>query len=44
VLEFNNKITTIPGMWVAGMMGRKQVKEYFKVTEAERAVPKVSFQ
>ncbi len=44
VLEFNNKITTIPGMWIAGMMGRKQVKEYFKVTEAERQVPKVSFQ
>lgn len=44
VLEYNNLITTIPGMWFAGMMGRTQQKEYFKVTEAERQVPKVSFQ
>ena len=43
VLEYNNLITTIPGVWVAGMMGKKAQKEYFKVTEAERQAPKVSF-
>jgi LemA protein len=40
VLEFNNMITTVPGMWFA--MGR-QKKPYFEVTEAERKVVKVSF-
>jgi LemA protein len=43
VLEFNNTITTVPGRWFAGMMGRTQQKPYFEVSEAERKVVKVSF-
>lgn len=42
VLEFNNMISTIPGIWFANMMG-KQKKPYFEVTEEERKVVKVSF-
>lgn len=43
VLTYNNAITTFPGRWFAQRMGRTQPKPYFEVTEAERAVPKVSF-
>ena len=43
VLEFNNTISTVPGMWFANMMGKKQQKPYFEVSEAERKVVKVSF-
>jgi len=43
VLEFNNTITTVPGIWFASMMGKQQKKPYFEVTEAERKVVKVSF-
>jgi LemA protein len=40
VLEFNNLITTVPGMWFAGS---RKSRQYFEVSEAERKVVKVSF-
>jgi len=43
VLEFNNLITTIPGMWFAALIGKNKPREYFKVKEEEREVVKVSF-
>jgi len=43
VLTYNNAITTFPGKWFAKRMGKTQPKPFFEVTEAERAVPKVSF-
>lgn len=43
VLEFNNAIATIPGVWVASFMGRTN-RPYFEIEEKERAVPKVSFE
>lgn len=43
VLQFNNMITTIPGAWFAGMMGRKTTKEYFEAEEVERKPVKVEF-
>jgi LemA protein len=42
VLEFNTAITTIPGSFFAGPMG-KTVKPMFQATEAERVVPQVQF-
>jgi LemA protein len=40
VLNYNNTITTIPGMWFAG--GAKS-REFFEATEAERKPVKVEF-
>ena len=40
VLNFNNLITTIPGVWFAG--GR-QKHEFLTIPETERQVPKVQF-
>jgi LemA protein len=40
VLQFNNLITTIPGVWLAG--GR-QKHEYLEIPEESRAVPEVKF-
>jgi LemA protein len=40
VLNFNNMITTVPGMWFAG--GR-QKREFLAIPEGERQVPKVQF-
>jgi LemA protein len=40
VLNFNNLITTIPGVWFAG--GRAK-REFFNVPEGERQAPKVQF-
>jgi len=40
VLEFNNLIATIPGVWFAG--GRKE-REYFEIGEEERKPVKVEF-
>lgn len=42
VLIYNNMITTIPGMWFAGGMNKKE-REYFRVTEKERKQVKVEF-
>ena len=40
VLNFNNLITTIPGIWFAG--GRSK-HEFLKIPEGERQAPKVQF-
>jgi LemA protein len=40
VLDFNNLITTIPGMWFAG--GR-QKHEFLEIPEGAREVPRVEF-
>lgn len=42
VLEYDNLFTTFPGNMFAKMFSKKQ-QEYLKITEAERAVPKVKF-
>ncbi len=42
VLAYNNAITTIPGMFFAGPMG-KTPKASFQASEADRAVPSVKF-
>ena len=42
VLEFNTAITTIPGNFFAGPMG-KTVKPMFEASETERVVPQVQF-
>jgi len=43
VLEFNNMITTIPGTWFAGFLGKKTPREYFEAEEEERKPVKVEF-
>jgi len=43
VLSFNNMISTIPGTWFAGMVGRKKTREYFEIPGAERKPVKVEF-
>jgi LemA protein len=43
VLEFNNMITTIPGSWFAGFLGKKTPREYFEAEEEERKPVKVEF-
>ena len=40
VLDFNNVITTIPGVWFAG--GRKK-SDFLEIPDEARAVPKVEF-
>lgn len=42
VLDYDNLFSTFPGNMFASMFGKKQ-QEYLKISEAERAVPKVSF-
>ena len=42
VLDYDNLFTTFPGNMFAKLYNKKQ-QEYLKITEAERAVPKVSF-
>lgn len=42
VLEFNNTVSTVPGVFFAGPMG-KQPKPFFEVDEATRQVPSVNF-
>ncbi len=42
VLQFNNAIQTVPGVFVAGPMG-KSAQVPLETPEPERAVPKVSF-
>jgi LemA protein len=43
VLQFNNLITTVPGMWFAGMFGKKTPKEYFEASDADKKPVKVEF-
>jgi LemA protein len=43
VLEFNNTITTIPGIWFAGMLGKNKPREYFETSDEERKPVKVEF-
>jgi len=42
ILSYNNKAKTFPGNMFAGMYGFK-VKDYLKIAEAEKKVPKVKF-
>lgn len=42
VLEYDNLFSTFPGNMFARLFAKKQ-QEYLKITESERAVPKVSF-
>ena len=44
VLEFNNMISTIPGVFFAKLIGKDKPREYFEIPEAERAPPRVSFE
>lgn len=43
VLNFNNTITTIPGIWFAGLVGKNKPREYFEIGEEERKPVKVEF-
>jgi LemA protein len=43
VLSYNNMISTLPGRWFAGVMGRTQQRPYLEIPEAERAPVKVTF-
>jgi LemA protein len=43
VLNFNNAITTIPGRWFAGIVGKAKTREFFEIPEAEREPVKVRF-
>jgi len=43
VLNFNNTITTIPGVWFAAMLGKKTPREYFEAEETERKPVEVEF-
>lgn len=42
VLDFNNTVTTIPGMFVAQPLGRR-AKPFFETDDATRQVPSVNF-
>ncbi|MCD6547019.1 MAG: LemA family protein [Nanoarchaeota archaeon] len=42
VLEYNNLIKTIPGVWFAKLMGKKE-KQYIEIKEVERKPVKVKF-
>jgi LemA protein len=41
-LQYNNTIETIPGMWLAGPMGKEE-QVFLTVPETERSAPVVSF-
>lgn len=43
ILSYNNLVTTLPGKIFASIFGRKE-KEYLKIPEAEKKLPKVSFE
>lgn len=43
VLNYNNAVTTFPGVIFAGMMGKSR-REMLQIPEAAREVPKVSFE
>lgn len=42
IMTYNVMTTMIPGLWFAKMFGFKK-KDYLKIPEAQRAVPKVEF-
>jgi LemA protein len=42
IMSYNTSTTTIPGMWFAKMYGFGK-KDYLKIPEASRAVPKLGF-
>jgi LemA protein len=42
ILSYNTLCTTLPGAFFANLYSRKQ-KEFFKIPEAQRALPKVEF-
>ncbi|HEX7002935.1 MAG TPA: LemA family protein [Trueperaceae bacterium] len=42
VLQYNNVIETVPGMWLAGPMGKEE-QVFLEIPETERQVPAVSF-
>lgn len=42
ILSYSISLKTIPGKWFASLYGFEQ-KEYLKIPEAQRAVPKVEF-
>lgn len=42
VLQFNNAIETVPGVFLAGPMNKKEAV-FLEIPEAEREAPKVSF-
>lgn len=42
VLQYNNSIETIPGVLLAGPMGKKE-QVYLEIPETERTAPQVSF-
>ncbi|MCS7123519.1 MAG: LemA family protein [Candidatus Aenigmarchaeota archaeon] len=43
VLEYNNLVTTIPGIWFVGLTGKPRTREYFQIGESERKPVKVEF-
>ncbi len=43
ILAYNNMVKMLPGKMFAGMYGFKE-KDYIKIAEAEKKVPKVSFE
>jgi LemA protein len=43
VLEYNNMVTTIPGMWFVGLTGKPRTREFFQIEETERRPVKVEF-
>ena len=42
ILDYNNSVQTFPGTFFASIFGKKQ-KEFLKIPEVQRAVPKVEF-
>jgi LemA protein len=42
IMSYNVTTSTIPGKWLASMFGFKK-REYLKIPEAAKAVPKVEF-
>jgi LemA protein len=42
VLQYNNVIETVPGMWLAGPMGKEE-QVFLEIPGTEREVPAVSF-
>lgn len=42
ILDYNNSVQTFPGTFFASIFGKGQ-KEFLKIPEAQRAVPKVEF-
>ena len=42
ILSYNNSVETVPGVWFAKLYNKKE-KQAIKISEEERAVPKVNF-